>query len=585
MVRTRIGALMGLASILLAACSGAASPSPSASQASQAPGASASGSAAAPASPSGGAVKQGGTLVVAIPGDIKRTDSALVDDSNTSYVAQNVMEGLVGLAPGSTSKLVPILATKWDVSSDGKTYTFTLREGVKFHDGTDFNADAVKANYDRWTSFPKELQDYSYYANTVLGEGADSNVASVKVDSPTQVTITLKVPNSSFLLSQSLPQFGISSPAALKAGKADNTVTDVSKIPYAQGGAGAMVGTGPFKFDKWVKGTEVDIVKNADYWNKDAIAHLDRVVFKPVSDETAILNGLQAGDIDLAQKVSPVDVENIKSNTALVAVDRGESCNLAQVGMNSNYAGHLLKSKSTKQPLSHLEIRQAIMYAINRQALVDTFYAGQAKVADNWMPLNTQYAKALNLPNFDLQKAKDLIKQSGLSGADLTIDFYYPSDVTRPYLPDPKGVFEAISNDLEAAGFTIQPHTDTWSPTYLDNEAAGKYEMWLIGWTCDWAGPDNFLKTAIFGYINGKPNPEMGYKNDEVDKTMNDALAATDEATAKTLWEKAQDLLAKDLPTVPLVNSTPPAVAQAYVKGFVGAGNLTELLNSVWLDK
>jgi peptide/nickel transport system substrate-binding protein len=577
MFRIRIGVLIGTASVLFAACAGTVSPSPSTGGAGASPSSSAAAASAGP--------KEGGTLVVAIPGDIKRTDAALVDDSNTSYVAQNVMEGLVGLEPGSTSKLVPLLATKWDVSSDGKTYTFTLREGVKFHDGTDFNAAAVKTNYDRWTSFPKELQDYSYYANTVLGEGADSNIASVTADTTTQVTIKLKVPNSSFLLSQTLPQFGISSPAALKAGKADNTVKDVSKITYAQGGTPAMVGTGAFKFEKWVKGTEIDIVKFPDYWNKQGVAHLDRAVFKPIADETAILNGLQAGDIDLAQKVSPVDVENIKSNKALVAVDRGESCNLAQIGMNANYAGHLLKSKSTKQPLSHLEIRQAIMSAIDRQAIIDTFYAGQAKVADNWMPLNTQYAKALNLPTFDVAKAKDLITKSGLSGNDLTIDFYYPSDVTRPYLPDPKGVFEAISNNLEAAGFKIQPHTDTWSPTYLDNEAAGKYEMWLIGWTCDWAGPDNFLKTAIFGYINGKPNPEMGYKNDELNKTMNDALAATDEATAKTLWEKAQDLLAKDLPTVPLVNSTPPAVAQAYVKGFVGAGNLEEFLNTVWLDK
>jgi peptide/nickel transport system substrate-binding protein len=579
MFRTRIGVLIGTASVLFAACAGAVSPSPSASTG----GAGASPSSSAPAASAG--AKEGGTLVVAIPGDIKRTDSALVDDSNTSYVAQNVMEGLVGLEPGSTSKLVPLLATKWDVSADGKTYTFTLRDGVKFHDGTDFNAAAVKTNYDRWTSFPKELQDYSYYANTVLGEGADSNIASVTADTTSQVTIKLKVPNSSFLLSQTLPQFGMSSPAALKAGKADNTVKDVSKIPYAQGGTPAMVGTGAFKFEKWVKGSEVDIVKFPDYWNKSGVAHLDRAVFKPIADETAILNGLQSGDIDLAQKVSPVDVQSIKSNTALVAVDRGESCNLAQIGMNANYAGHLVKTKSTKAPLSHLEIRQAIMYAINRQAIIDTFYAGQAKVADNWMPLNTAFAKPLNLPNYDVAKAKDLITKSGLSGNDLTLDFYYPSDVTRPYLPDPKGVFEAISNDLEAAGFKVQPHTDTWSPTYLDNEAAGKYEMWLIGWTCDWAGPDNFLKTAIFGYINGKPNPEMGYKNDELNKTMNDALAATDEATAKSLWEKAQDLLAKDLPTVPLVNSTPPAVAQAYVKGFVGAGNLEEFLNTVWLDK
>jgi peptide/nickel transport system substrate-binding protein len=583
MVRFRTGALTAAAAVLFAACSGAASPTPSASTAPPASSGPAS-SASEPAASAG--VKEGGTLVVAIPGDIKRTDSALVDDSNTSYVDVNVMESLVGLEPGSTSKLIPVLAAKLpDVSTDGLTYTFTLRTGVKFHDGTDFNADAVKYNYDRWTSFPTELQDYSYYANTVLGEGATSNVASVTADNPTQVTIKLKTPNSSFLLSQTLPQFGIASPTALKAGGADNTVKDITQVKFAQGGPPAMIGTGPFRFGAWIKGAEVDITKWPGYWDPTHAAHLAKVVYKPISDETAILNGLQAGDIDIAQKVSPVDIANIKTNSALQVIDRGESCNLAQIGMNSNYAKHLLKSKSTKQPLSHLEIRQAIMYAVNRPALIDTFYAGLAKPADNWMPLNTQYAIPLSLPTYDVQKAKDLIAKSGLSGDDLTIDFYYPSDVTRPYLPDPKGIFEAVTNDLEAVGFKIQPHTDTWSPTYLDNEAAGKYEMWFIGWTCDWAGPDNFLKTAMFGYINGKPNPEMGYKNDAVDKGMNDALAATDDATAKADWETVQKQIAADLPSVPLVNSTPPAVAQAFVKGFVGAGNLTELLNSVWIDK
>jgi len=272
-------------------------------------------------------------------------------------------------------------------------------------------------------------------------------------------------------------------------------------------------------------------------------------------------------------------------DSALTVIDRGESCNLFQLGMNQNYAGHTPAAANTKQILTNAKIRQAVMAAIDRQGLVDAFYAGQAKVADNWMPLNTQYAIPLNLPTYDVNKAKQLITDSGLSASDLTIDFWYPSDVTRPYMPDPKGIFEAISKNLEDAGFTIRPHTDTWSPTYLDNEYAGKYEMWEIGWTCDWAGPDNFLKTAMFGYVNGKPSTEFAYKNDDLDKTMNDALAATDEASAKTLWEKAQDLIAADLPSIPIVNSTPPAVSQSYVKGFVGAGNLEELLNSVWLDK
>ena len=596
MVRFRFGALVATAALALAACGPAASPS--APAATQPP-------ASAPASaPPSAAIKEGGTIVVAIPGDIKRTDSALTDDSNSSYVFANVMEGLVGLKPGSINEIIPVLATELPkVSADKLSYTFTLRTGVKFHDGTDFNADAVKFNYDRWTGFPADLQDYSYYANTVLGQGAEGNVASVTADTPTQVTIKLKRPNTSFLLSQTLAQFGIASPAALKAGKADNSVKDITKIPYAQGGTPALVGTGPFKWEKWVKNSEVDIVKNPDYWDKDHIAHLDKVVFKPIADETAIVNGLQGGDIDIAQKVSPVDVESLKTDSRFTVIDRGDSCNLFHLGINQAYTeadalalgqkkpkapatlGHTPAPATDKKILQDVKVRQAVMYAIDRQAIVDKFYAGQAKVADNWMPPATPFYKALSLPTYDVQKAKDLLTQTGLTPDQLTIDFWYPSDVTRPYLPDPKGIFEAIQGYLEAAGFKVRPHTATWSPTYLDDEYAGKYELWEIGWTCDWAGPDNFIKTAFFGYVNGKPSTEFGYKSDALDKAMNDALAASDDATAKSNWDKAQDELAKDLPSIPIANSTPPAVVQSFIKGFVGAGNITEYMNSVYSTK
>lgn len=568
MTRIRTGAVVAIAAILLAACQGTATtPAPTA-----APPASAPASSEPSVAPTT-AIKEGGKLVVAIPGDIKRTDPAMIDDSNSSYVMQNVVEGLVALKPGSTSEIVPSLATKWTISPDGLTYTFDLREGVKFHDGTDFNADAAKYNYDRWKNFPKELQDYTYYAGAVFGGyGDSSNVASITAATPTQLVIVLKRPYSSFLVAQTLTVFGISSPTALKAAGGDNTVLDVSKIPYAQGGTGAMVGTGPFKFKSWTVGDNVTIDKYPEYWNKDAVAHVDEVIFKPVAEETQILNGLQNGEIDIAQKVSPVDLTTLTANPALQSIDRGESCNTAQISMNHKY-----------KPISNPKIREAIAYAVNKQSYIDAFYAGQAVAADNWMPVNTVFAKPLGLPTYDVQKAKDAIAASGET--DLTIDFYYPSDVTRPYMPDPKGLFEAITRDLEAVGFKIVPHTETWSPDYLDHEYAGNFEMWLLGWTCDWAGADNFLKTAFFGYVDGKPSPEFAYKNDELEKTMNDALAATDEATAKTLWEHAQDLLKADLPTVPLVNSTPPAAAQAYVKGFVGSGALNEYLNSVWLDK
>jgi len=550
-----------------AACGGASSPSPSAIATPPPAGG------ASPTPPPANQAKSGGTLVVALPGDITRTDPALIDDSNSSYVMQQVMEGLVALKPGSTSEVVPALAESWQLSPDGKTYTFKIRQGVKFHDGTAVDADAVVYNYQRWKDFPTELQDYSYYAGAVFGGyGENSNVASVVAVDPATVAITLKSPSSSFLLAQTLTVFSISSPTALKAGKADNTEVDVSKIEYAQGGPSAMVGTGPFKFKSWVVGDNVTVERNADYWNKDAIPYLDAIVFKPVAEEAQRLNGLATGEIDFAQTIAPVDIATISANSELAVIDRGESCNTMQISINQNYA-----------PVNNVKIREAIAAAVNRDYLIQTFYAGLAVPADNWMPLNTLYAKPLGLPAYDPEKAKQLIAESGET--DLTIDFYYPSDVTRPYMPDPKGIFEAITGDLEAVGFTIVPKTETWRPDYLDDEYAGKFEMWLLGWTCDWSGPDNFLKTAFFGYVDGAPSTEFAYKNDELETTMNDALAATDEATAKSLWEKAQDLLRADLPTVPLINSTPPAAARADVMGFVGSGGLNEYFNSVWLDR
>jgi peptide/nickel transport system substrate-binding protein len=518
--------------------------------------------------------KQGGTLVVALPGDIVRTDPALASETNSSYVLQNVLEGLMGFKPGTLKDPIPVLAAEAPtVSADGLKYTFQLRKNVKFHDGTPFDAAAVKTNFDRWTSVPKELQGIAQYPGIIFGFGDQSLIKSVDVIDQSTVAISLRRPNSAFLTYLTLPYFLMSSPAAMKAGGADNTVTDVSKITYAQGGPNAASGTGPFKFKEWVKGDHISIVKNADYWNARTSACLDQVVFRPIADQSTVLNGLGARDIDLAQQIAPTDIPAVQGK-GMQILDRGESCNTFQVSINENF-----------KPLDDVRVRQAIGYAVNKAQYVKTFYGGLGVPADNFMPLSIQYAKPLGLPTYDVAKAKALLASTGLSKQQLTLDFYYPSNVSRPYMPDPKGLFQAITADLEAAGFTINPHTDVWSPTYLDSGYAGKYPIWLLGITCQWAGADNFLKVNYFGYVNGKPPTNYNYKNDELEATMTKALSAPDAATAQQLWSAAQDMLARDLPIVPLVNSRPPGAAQAYVKGFVGAGNLQEFLNTVWLDK
>ncbi len=562
MVRYRIGALVAAAAIVLAACSPAASPS--APTATQPPG-----SAVASAPPSAEATpKSGGTLVVGIPGDINRTDPALVDDANSTYVEQQVVETLVTLKPGTGDQIVADLADSWTTSPDGLTYTFKLHPGIKFHDGTDLDAAAVKFNFDRWLNIPKAYTKlgYTYYIETViLGK-------VVKTEAPDSSTfaVTLNAPNSAFLVTMTLTPFGIQSPKAMTDGKA--SAPDFKDNKYSTGGPPALVGTGPFKFKEWKTGDHVTLVKNEDYWDKaKGGPYLDQITFKPISDTTATLNAIQSNDIQMAQAFAPNDVPTIQSDTNLRYYDRGSACNVGVLAMNQ-----------THKPFDNAKIRQAVGYAVNRKAIVDAFFGETGVVLKNWVPPGTKFAKDLTIPDYDPTKAKALIQESGVT--DLSFEFWYPSDVSRPYMPDVKGEFEAIQRDLEAVGFKPTPKTKPWRPDYLGEESKGKYPMWLIGWNCDWLGIDNFLYTAFFGYREGKPNEEFAYKNDDMNKAMEDALAASDESGQQQNWDKAQDLMAADLPTIPIVSGKTPLAARTTVHGLIASPTLLELFKDVWVE-
>ncbi len=182
MTRIRTGAVVAVAAILFAACQGTATTPAPTTAPTTAPSAPAS---TAPSVAPSAAIKEGGSLVVGLPGDMVLADPTLVSDSNSSYIQLNVIEGLLGIKPGTLSDIIPVLATDLPtVSPDGLTYTFKLRQGVKFHDGTDFNADAVVYNYMRQKNAPKELRDaYNYYFGAVFGWAENSNLKSVdKVD-------------------------------------------------------------------------------------------------------------------------------------------------------------------------------------------------------------------------------------------------------------------------------------------------------------------------------------------------------------------------------------------------------------------
>ena len=573
MNRVRIGALFAVTAIVFAACGGATTSSAPASVAPPPSTGASTAPSVEPSASTAGTPKDGGTLVIAIPGDLNRTDPALVDDANSSYVLQQIFEGLVTLKPGTGSEIVGQLADSWTISDDGLTYTFKLKSGIKFQDGTDFNAAAAKVNFDRWMSIPKSYTDlgYTYYIDTVI----TGKIAETTAPDPTTFVIKLKAPNSAFLVTLTLTPFTFSSPKALTDG--DASAPDFKNNKYAQGGPPAAVGTGPFVFKEWVPGDHVTLTKNPDYWNKAAGGpYLDSLTFKPIADTTATLNALQAGDVDISQTLAPVDVPTAQADTKLQYYDRGSACNVGVLAMNQKF-----------KPFDNPKIRQAVSYAINRKAIVDAFFGETGVVLKNWAPPGTIFANDLAVPDYDPEKAKALIADSGVAPADLAFDFWYPSDVSRPYMPDPKGEFEAMQRDLEAVGFKPNPKTSPWRPDYLAAESRGDYPAFLIGWNCDWLGIDNFLYTAFFGYRGDPlaPNPEYAYKNDAMNDAMVKALASSDEATQQTEWSKAQDQIVADMPSVPLVSGKTPAAGQVYVKGFTPSPTLLELFTNVWLDK
>jgi peptide/nickel transport system substrate-binding protein len=591
MSRTRIGALIAATMIVVSAC-GSSSASPTAAPTAAASAAASTGASTAPsAAPSASALASeaatpvnGGSMVYALQGDMVYADPSIVSDGNSLYVSEQVVQNLVGLKPGTISDIVPVLAASMPtVSADGKTYTFTLHTGVTFSDGTPFNAAAVKFNYDRWKNFPKgDLQDNAYYYGAVFGGfGADSNIASVDAPNDTTVVFTLKNPQSNFLLATTLGVFGIQSPTALQNGKADTT--PLSNNNYAQAKVPSMVGTGPFILKEWVPGDHITIVKNPNYWDTANAAHLDQVTFKPIGDTTATLQALQTGAVDGAFFISSNDIAAAQS-AGLQIIDRGASCNLGYLGMNQQLWDKSGNKLGGPTIYANKDVRMAVAAALNKQGYIDALYAGQGKVATGFMPPSTIGYKAQNLPAYDVNAAKASLAAANLTPDQLKIDLYYPSNVTRPYMPDPKNEAVAVAGDLTAIGFTVTLKTIDWHAGYYNTMNTGQEGLYLLGWTCDWAGADNFLVTAFFGYSGGQPAKAFGYKNDQMNDLFNKALQAPTVDQANQYWGQAQDLIGADMPMVPIVNSTPAGALSAKVHGYVGASNGTEYLAPVWLQ-
>ncbi|HXV56260.1 MAG TPA: ABC transporter substrate-binding protein [Gaiellaceae bacterium] len=288
---------------------------------------------------------EGGTLVFAGAADPVALDGALVSDGESLRVIDQIFEGLVTLSEGGTD-IVPGLAESWEASEDGLEWTFNLRDGVTFHDGEPFNAEAVCFNFDRWYNFTGSFQNpsASYYWQTVFGgfaepeEGSPETSLYASCEAPDELTavLTLTQPSASFLGALALTNFTIASPKALEEFGADEGEVDDEGIFHPTGTYGTEhpTGTGPFKFESWTRGDRLVLVRNDDYWGEKA--HLDELIFRPIPDNAARLQALQAGDIHGYDLVEPQDVPTIEGDSNLQILDR-PPFNVAYVGITQSH--------------------------------------------------------------------------------------------------------------------------------------------------------------------------------------------------------------------------------------------------------
>jgi peptide/nickel transport system substrate-binding protein len=506
----------------------------------------------------GGAAEGGGTLVFGAPGAPDMFDPIFATDGETFRPARQMYDTLITYAQG-TSDLAPGLATEWTPNAEGTEWTFTLREGVTFHDGTPFDAAAVCFNFDRWFNFDSAAAQSQaiYYTDTFggyannLAEGGDPVYNSCAAPEPNTAVITLNRNKGAFPAAFGLTSLSISSPTALQQYDADTIEQSGEAFTYSEYANEHPTGTGPFKFESFDRAANtITLVRNDEYWGEPAL--LERLIFRVIPDENARRQELQAGTIDGYDYPSPADLQALE--------DEGNQV-LTRPPFNILYLGI---NQANNPALQDVRVRQAIGFALDRQSLVTNQLPEGAAVATQFMPDTVAgYADDIQAIPYDPERARQLLAEAGQS--NLTLNFYYPTEVTRPYMPNPTNIFTALSENLRQVGITVNPVAQPWNGGYLDSvNVNGVHDLHIIGWTGDYNDAGNFVGTFF-----GAAKPEFGFTNDALFGAITAADATVDVAAKDAAYEQVNRDIMAYLPAIPISHSPPAIVVSEAVTGLI----------------
>ncbi|MAQ83045.1 MAG: ABC transporter substrate-binding protein [Maritimibacter sp.] len=488
-----------------------------------------------------------GVLVVGQIAEPKALDPAAVTAVNDFRILMNIYDGLVRYKSG-TLEVEPALATDWEISEDGTEYTFNLREGVSFHDGTPFNAEAVVFNFERMLNEDHPYADTGPFPLAFFFSSVDTVEA---VDELT-VKFTLSAPYAPFLSNLAYPTGLIVSPAAVEQYGAD-----FGRNPS---------GTGPFTFAEWRSNEAVVVEGNPDYWG--GAPSLQAVIYRPITDANTRVAEMLAGGIDLMVEVPPVALSEFEGDQYSV---------IEQAGPHVWFL--ILNAK--EGPFADKLVRQAANFAVNKEALVNDVLEGTADVAAGPTPpaFAWAYNDALDPYPYDPEKAKELLAEAGVENPSVT---FYVTEGGSGML-DPIAMGTAIQADLQAVGFDVTIETYEWN-TFLGEVnpgLEGKADMAEMAWMTN--DPDTLpylaLRTDAF--------PEAGgfnsgyYSNPEVDELLEKARVSTSQDERAELYKQMQEIVQDDAPWVFVANWKQNAVTSSAVENFALEPSFFLLLKDV----
>jgi len=404
-------------------------------------------------------------------------------------VYANVFEGLTRIGP--SGEVLPALAERWDISEDGKVYTFHLRQNVKFHDGTTFDAEDAKFSLDRARAAD----------STNAQKGLFAAIDTVEVVEPLVLKVTLKNPQGSFLYNMGWGDAVMVAP--------ESAATNAEK----------PVGTGPFKFENWARGASITIVKNPDYWGEPVA--LEKAEFRVIPDAAAAVPALLSGDVQ-AFPMAPVGevLDQFKSDPrfeVVVGVTEGET---------------ILAMNNGKVPFNNLKVRQAISHAINRDEIIAGNGMGGlgTPIGSHFSPANAAYVDHTGTYPYDPEKAKALLAEAG-----------YPDGFTATLkLPPPPYAREGgqvVASQLRQVGIDLEIVPVEWADWLSTVFKEKDYDLTIISHT----EPNDID-------IYSRPDYYIGYQNPEFNKVIEELGLTADEAKRNELYAKAQEILAKDAP-------------------------------------